>query len=191
MKSLKKRGLKLSGEGRYKRNTTNVDKALKKLIKANPEAISMVGTYKAMAAFIKKAKKKGFTPKFLNVSFVGTAAIIKELGVDGNGVLISQVMPLPTKSSLKIVKQYQTDMKNAGHSTFDYVTLEGYFDAVVFVEALKGAGKNLTKDSFLKSLNKLNKDFGGLKVKYSKKDHQGLKKIYLTEIKDGKVVEIK
>jgi ABC-type branched-subunit amino acid transport system substrate-binding protein len=190
IKALKARSMTLSGEGTYERNTSNVDAGLAALKTADPDAIVMVGTYKAMAAFIKKAKAQGFTPTFLNVSFVGTAALVKELGGAGDGVIISQVMPSPTDASLPLVRQYQADMRAAGHADLDYTDLEGYVDAVVFTEVLKKAGKNLTRNSFIAAAESLNITDGGLTFAFSQSNHQAMSQIYLTKISGNKIVMV-
>jgi branched-chain amino acid transport system substrate-binding protein len=190
-RALIKRNLTLAGEGRYTRNTTDVDAGLKTLKAANPDAVIMVGAYKACAAFVKKARASGFNPKFLNLSFVGTSNFINEAGSDGEGVYITQVMPSPYDDNAEIVKRYQTDMKKAGsQSEFDFTSLEGYADAVVLVDALKKAGSNLTRASLANAFEHLNTDLGGFKVAYSPSDHQGSKSIYYTVIKGGKAVSI-
>jgi ABC-type branched-subunit amino acid transport system substrate-binding protein len=191
LKALKKRNLDLAGEGTYERNTEDVSTALAALKKANPEAVSMVGTYKAIAAFVKKAKAEGFNPVFLNVSFVGTAALVKELAGAGDGVIITQVMPSPRDASVPLVAQYRADMKAAGHTELDYTDLEGYVDAVVFVETLKKAGANLTRDSFIAAAEGLNAAIGGLNFKFTPADHHALEKIYLTRIAAGQVEAVK
>jgi len=191
LKALKKRNLDLAGEGTYERNTEDVSTALAALKKANPEAVSMVGTYKAIAAFVKKAKAEGFNPVFLNVSFVGTAALVKELAGAGDGVIITQVMPSPRDASVPLVAQYRADMKAAGHTELDYTDLEGYVDAVVFVETLKKAGANLTRDSFIAAAEGLNAAIAGLNFKFTPADHHALEKIYLTRIAAGQVEAVK
>jgi ABC-type branched-subunit amino acid transport system substrate-binding protein len=190
MKALKKRSMELTGEGVYERNTENVDAGLSALKTHNPDAVIMVGTYKAIAAFIKKAKAQGFNPVFLNVSFVGTAALAKELGGAGEGVIITQVMPSPRDSALPIVQQYRKDMKAAGHSDLDYTDLEGYIDAVVFVEALKKAASPLTRETFITAAESLNTNAGGLSFSFSPSNHQAMSKIYLTKILGSKVVDV-
>lgn len=190
MRALVKNGLTLTGEGKYKRNTVDVDAAVISLKAAAPEAVVMVGTYKACAAFVKKAKAAGFSPKLLNVSFVGTSDFIREAGSDAEGVFITQVVPSPSDSSIPLVKQYQADMKASGKAGDDYTSLEGYLDAVVMVEALKRAGQDLTRASFLGAFESLNADLGGVKVEYSRASHQGLKGIFHTVVKDGKPTSI-
>jgi ABC-type branched-subunit amino acid transport system substrate-binding protein len=191
IKALKARSMALAGEGTYERNTSNVEAGLAALKTADPDAVVMVGTYKAMAAFIKKAKAQGFSPVFLNVSFVGTAALVKELGGSGDGVIISQVMPSPTDASLPLVRQYQADMRAAGHSDLDYTDLEGYVDAVVFTEVLKKAGKNLTRGSFIAAAESLNVTDGGLTFAFSPSNHQAMSQIYLTKIWGNKIVMVR
>jgi len=61
---------------------------------------------------------------------------------------------------------------------------------VVLVEALKKAGPELTRASFLNAFENLSLDLGGLKVAYSPTNHQGVKTIFYTMVKDGKPVAI-
>ena len=190
VKALKKRNLEIMGEGTYERNTENVDAGLAAVKSYNPDAVVMVGTYKAMATFIKKAKAEGFNPIFLNVSFVGTAALVKELGGAGDGVIITQVMPSPHDSPLPLVRQYRQDMHASGNSELDYTDLEGYVDAVVFVEALKKITGPLTRESFIAAAEKMNATIGGLTFTFTTENHQAMSKIYLTKIEGSKVVEI-
>jgi branched-chain amino acid transport system substrate-binding protein len=190
VKALKSRNMTIVGEGTFERNTENVDAGLAALKAASPDAVVMVGTYRAMAAFIKKAKGQGFNPVFLNVSFVGTAALVKELAGAGDGVIITQVMPSPYDTSLPIIRQYQNDLKAAGHTDMDYTDLEGYIDAVVFVETLKKAGNNLTQETFIKAAESMNASAGGLGFSFSQTNHQAMSRIYLTKIAGNKVVAV-
>ena len=188
LKALRKRNLDLAGEGTYERNTEDVGTAVEALKRANPDAVSMVGTYKAMAVFIRKARAMGFNPMFLNVSFVGTAALARELESQGDGVMITQVMPSPEDGSLPIVADFVRDMKAAGQADADYTDFEGYVDAVLFVEALRKAGASPTRDSFRAGAESLTGSIGGLAVTLSNADHQALEKVYLTVLQRGRPV---
>jgi branched-chain amino acid transport system substrate-binding protein len=189
MKALTKRKLSLAGKGIYTRNTTDVDAGVASLKAVSPDAIIMVGTYKACAAFVKKARAAGLNSKFANVSFVGTSAFIKEAGAEGNGVIISQVVPSPWESGTPLVSAYQKDMKAAGFNDFDYTSLEGYVGAKVLADALK-KGSN-SPSELRAALNSTSLDLGGFSVKFSSSDHSGSKRVFLTEVKDGKVASIK
>ena len=110
-RALERRGLELTAEGTFERNTRAVGAALRTIKRAEPEAVVMVGTYGPCAEFIKLAHKSGFNPTFVNISFVGANALAKELGADGKGVIVSQVVPFPWDASLKVVADYQAAEK--------------------------------------------------------------------------------
>jgi len=190
LKALKKRNMELAGEGRYQRNTAEVGGGIAMLKSENPEAVIMVGAYNACAAFVKKAKESGLQPTFLSLSFVGTEDFIKDAGENGEGVYITQVVPSPDDVSVPLVRQYQADMRSAGMRHFDYASLEGYIDAVVFVAALKAAGPNLTRESLISALNRMKTNIDGLDISFGETDHQGLKQVHLTKVQNGKAIPI-
>jgi branched-chain amino acid transport system substrate-binding protein len=187
IRALRKRNMVLVGDGKYVRNTENVDEAVDTLIKANPEAVIMACPYTPCAAFLKKAKERGFAPKLLHLG-VGTTALIHEAGKDANGLIVTQIVPNPSDSSLPIVKEFLSDMKAAGHLP-DLVSLEGYLGAKVMVEALKKTSP-LTREALLSTLEKFSMDAGGLEIWFSPDNHQGLHQVFLTRIEKGKVVTI-
>src|SRR5581483_8021920 len=187
IRALRKRNMSLAGDGKYQRNTVNVDEALETLVKANPQAVVMACTYVPCAAFLKKAKARGFNPRFLLISS-GTAALMHEAGKDAEGLIVTQIVPNPSDSTLSIVKEYLSDMKAAGIGS-DPVGLESYVGARVLVEALKRTTP-LTRENFISTLEKLKMEAGGLEVSFSPTDHQGLHQVFLTKIENGKVVTI-
>ncbi|MDD1779987.1 ABC transporter substrate-binding protein [Enterovibrio sp. ZSDZ35] len=190
-RALRKRGLKIYAEGRYQRNTLDVEQGLNTIMAKQPDAVIMVGAYKACGAFIKMAHSKNFYPKFANISFVGTKKLIAELGASGDGSYISQVMPNPDESTLKIISDFKKDLSAYGVDNPYYTQLEGYLNAMVIVDALNEAGSQLTREGFVGALEGMkNKDFGGLQVNFGKSDRQGLDDVYLTQIENGKAIPI-
>ena len=186
-RAMAKRGLKLPVEVRYKRNTLEVGEGLAKLKGESPDAVVFIGTYKPFAQLLKSAKAEGFKSRFLTVSFIGTADLIKDAGADGDGVIISQVMPAFDNANIALVKNYQADVKADSRN---YGSLEGYADAVVLVNALKAAGPNLTRSRLMETLESLDTDIGGIKVRFSKQNHQGSSAVFLTQIQGGKAIAL-
>ena len=187
-KAMKKRGLKLAAQGTYKRNTTAVKTALLDIKRANPQAVVMVGAYKPCAAFIKLSHKIGFNPVFVNISFVGSAALARELGPDGKGVVISQVVPFPWDASRKVVADYQAAIKARNPAAKpEFVSLEGYLVGRLAIAGLQRAGKNPTREGLLKAIKVPGQfDFGGLKMSFGPDQNQGLHHVFMTEIQgDG------
>ena len=105
----------------------------------------MVGAYKPVAEFIKLSRKMKIDATFVNISFVGSDALAQELGDAGEGVIISQVVPLPWDASVPIVAQYTKALAAADASAKPgFVSLEGYIVGRLAIEGLEAAGKELT-----------------------------------------------
>ncbi len=187
IRALRKRQMTLVGDGKVERNTRNIDGALETLMKANPDAVIMIAPHVPCAAFLKEAKARGFSPKFLAFAF-GTNALIHEAGKAANGVIMTQTVPNPSDSALPLVKEYLSDIKAAGR-TPDPMSLEMYLAAKAMVEALKRTVP-LTREAFISTLENFKMDAGGLEVSFSPTDHQGLRQVFLTKIENDEVVTI-
>ena len=187
-KAMDKRGMKLLAEGTFERNTVAIKTALLTLKRAEPEAVVMVGPYKPCAEFIKLAHKIEFNPVFVNISFVGATALAKELGPDGKGVIVSQVVPFPWDASLKAVADYQAAIKATDPKAEpEFVSLEGYLVGRLAIAALDKTGRNPTRESLLKTIKQTgNFDIGGLAMTFGPEDNEGLDKVFMTVIQpDG------
>lgn len=192
--ALEKRGMKLSAEGSYTRNTVAVKTALLDIRKASPDAVVMVGAYKPVAEFIKLSRKLKFNPTFVNISFVGSKALAEELGDAGEGVIVSQVVPFPWDASIPVVAEYQAALAAVDAAAEPgFVTLEGYLTGRLAILALEEAGQDLTRASFLTAMHNLQSlDFGGVTMAFGPGDNQGMDDVFLTRItKDGAFEQVK
>lgn len=189
-RALDKRQLKPAATATVERNTVDVAAALNTILPAQPEAVVQIGAYKACAEFIKQARGKGYGGQFFNVSFVGSKALADELGAAGVGVVISQVVPFPYIPSLPVVREYQQRMKEAGQAELDFSSMEGFLIAKVFVEGVRRAGRNLTRDGLITALESMKDvNLGGFEISYAPRDHTGSRYTDLTIIgRDGRFV---
>src|SRR4029077_6892807 len=114
----------------------------------------MVGTYAPCAEFIHLARTSGFNPVFVNISFVGASALARELGPEGAGVIVSQVVPFPWDATVKVVADYQAAVK-ALNPNFkpDFVSLEGYLSGRLVAAALEMVGPNPTRAELLRVID--------------------------------------
>jgi branched-chain amino acid transport system substrate-binding protein len=173
-RALAKRQLKAVALGTVERNSTDVAKAMQTIMAAAPEAIVQISAYKSCAAFIKQARAKSYGGQFFNVSFVGSKALADELGDAGNGVVISQVVPFPYIPSSPIVREYQQRMTESGQKELDFSSFEGYLTAKVFVEGLRRAGRNPTREGLITALESMHEvNMGGFMINYGPKNHMG------------------
>ena len=186
--AMEKRGQKIAALGTVERNTVKVEEAVKKINAAQPDAVVMISAYTSCAEFIKQMKKAGSTAQFYNVSFVGSVSLANALGGDGPGVGISQVVPFPWGTSVPVVKEYQALSAKSGNKDYNFGAMEGFLVAKTFVEGLRRTGKDLTREKFIDSMEKMQDvDLGGFFVGFSPKNHAGSKFVDLTIIgRDGK-----
>jgi len=188
---LKKYGLAPVATGTYIRGTVDVEDGLDKIIPSGAEAVIMIGTYDPCAKFIKLAKLKGFNPVFHNVSFVGADELAKKLGKEGEGVIITQVVPPPEERVLlPAAKDYARLLaKYYPQCMPTFVGFEGFVNAKILVEGLRRAGRELSREGFIDAIDTLDRYFVGIgaKISFGPNDHQGLEQVYFTKIKDGKV----
>jgi ABC-type branched-subunit amino acid transport system substrate-binding protein len=182
--ALQRRKMALVAKGTYMRNTTAVKTALIDIRRKKPDAVVMVGAYKPIATFIKVARSIDFNPVFVNISFVGSKALAKELGPDGENVIISQVVPFPWESSIPLVRQYQTALKALdAKAEPGFVSLEGYMVGKLSVMTLQKMKGDVTREAFLKTVWETGSyDLGGVTLNFGPKDNQGMDKVFLTQI---------
>lgn len=182
--ALAKRGLKPVAVGSVKRNQTEIGEAVARVVKSAPDVVVATTLYRTTADFIKQAKKAGSAAQFASTSFVGASALAKELGPAGRGVVVAQVVPPFSNSSVPVVKEYQTAIeKKLGKKQYSFTSLEAYIGAKVLAEAIRRAGPKLNRESLVKALDAMqNFDVGGYIIGFSPSNHNGSKFVELTAI---------
>ena len=189
--ALEKYGLTPVATGSYRRGSIEVEQALEQILPSGAEVVIMIGTYDPCAKFIRLARSRGFHPIFHCLSFVGGDELAKKLGREGEGVIITQVVPPPTETLLldaaeeytKLLAHYYPGDKP------NYVGFEGYLNARVMVEGLKRAGPDLTRENFINAIETIENYSLGIAnpLNFNAQDHQGLEKVYFTQIRGGKL----
>ena len=181
--ALERRGMELAATAVYRRNTTAVKTGVLDLMRADPGAVILIGAYEPVAATIAWSRQLGFDPVFLTISFVGSNALAGELGARGEGVFVTQVVPLPS-DDLAIVQAYR-----AALTAFDadaapgFVSLEGYLAGRLAIAALEGAGAEVTREGFLEALRQAGAiDMDGFLLEYGADDNQGSDAVFVTVI---------
>ncbi len=192
--ALQRYGLAPVANGTYIRGSLDVEEGLSRILESDAQAVVMIGTYEPCAKFIHLAKKTGRDMLFYNVSFVGAEELARLLGPQGENVLVSQVAPPPDLSEaaqmLDCVSEHVALFdKNYPDDTPNSVSLEGYLNARVLVEGLERAGRDLTREGFIDSIETIN-DFRlgpETAISFSPTDHQGMDHVYFTVIQDGRL----
>jgi ABC-type branched-subunit amino acid transport system substrate-binding protein len=172
------------------RNSVDVAAAVKTITAARPDAVVQVSAYKSCAAFIRAARKAGYGGTFFNVSFVGTQALADELGKDGAGVVVSQVVPSPYNPANGITREFNDAVRRSSSTTkANFSSLEGFLAAKVLLEGLRRAPGRITRDGLIAGLESIERQqFGGFDVSFSPRNHVASKFVELSMITaDGKI----
>jgi len=192
--ALKKYGLSPVATDRYLRGTLDVESAVDHIISSKARAVVMIGTYDPCAKFIKLARSQDFNPVFLSVSFVGADELVRKLGREGEGMIVTQVVPPPQESVLLpaandyaglLAKYYPEDEPN-------FVGFEGFINAKVLAEGLRRAGSDLTREGFIDAVESIQNFSLGIAntLTFGPDDHEGLERVYFTKIQDGRLILI-
>ncbi len=173
-------------------NSDKVDAAVALLVQANPQSIILVSLFNSAAAFIRKARKAGYTGQFLTFSVVGIDPLFAALGKEIGGIVISQVVPSPRNVGAPLIKEY-LDVLNQTDQTPSYESVEGYLAARAFAEgvrrAVTGGGKP-DRAGLQKAFESITDfDMNGFRVNLRPKKYESVRAIDLVTITpDGKVV---
>lgn len=179
-----------TGLGTFERNTLQISEGLKTVREAKPDAVILVGPYAPVAAILKEAHASGWHPLFLTVSFVGTEGLIRVAGADAEGLVITQVVPPYDRTDLPTIKLYRRSLdKYMSGTSPSFVSLEAFVDAMVFVEGLRAAGRELTREKFISGIESLHSWDPGLgqdlRLGYGPHSHKGFDAVYATVVRNG------
>jgi hypothetical protein len=161
-----------------------IQKVAQSTADAKPDAVIIISAYNNVANVVEALRQKKSDAQIFTISFVGSQALAKQLGKNGHGVGISQVVPFPWDARMPLVKEYQNVItKNRSNTQYGFSSLEGFLAAKVLVEALKDSGPEPTRKKFVAALERMQgKSFGGYQISFSPDNHNGSKYVELTFI---------
>ena len=171
--ALEQRKLKPKATATVERNSVDVAKAVSTILAAKPQAVVQISAYASCAAFVREARKAGFGGTFFNVSFVGTQALADELGKDGAGVAISQVVPNPFSTTRPVTREFLDAIARGGNKVQpNYSSLEGFLAARLFAEGARRASGRLNADTLVNGLEAIgDTSFGGFTISLGADNH--------------------
>jgi len=187
--SLPKYGAKLVASVGYSATQTDFTAAVQTLKAAHPDLIVLNGLPGPTASFVTTASGQGYHPALGYIANYPMAdnSWAKLLGKAGEGIYVSGYTSLSTP----LVKKYLAS--TASDSTFSAYKFYGYTQAHLFVDALKDAGKNLTRASLQHAFNS---DFSGYDTGYgptltwSPTKHGGTSDFMFFQIKNGQLAPV-
>jgi len=185
--ALKRRGLELAVSASVETNASDAAAAAKTISAANPQAVLVLSAGKATIEFARAMRKNNPAVQLLTLSVADTNLLVRELGKDAAGVVVAQTMPAPFGSKIAVSLEHQKLMKAAGKEAhIGYASMTGFVAARAFVQALKLAGPEPTRDKFIAGLESgARLDVGGYELRFAADRHHGSRYVELTMVRTG------
>lgn len=141
----------------------SVDKALA----ARPESVLVISDAAGAANAVRDLRTKGFRGPIYGFSNTGESLLAEQLGTAGAGVVVARVVPKSDSSKVALVRDMQADALAAKLGKPNVYMLEGYIAARVYTEALRRAGKDLTRAKLHKAIDAMDDvSVGGFRVHF-------------------------
>lgn len=188
--SAKKARAQIVSDAKYDAGTTRVNEAVDQLVKAQPQAILVVASGAAAAAFIEQYRASGGAAQIFTHSGADVEQMAKRLGEEQlQGVAIAQVTPSPYKISSRIAKELN-DIAAASKPDvpISYAMMEGFITAKVIVEAVRRQ-RAPTREGMATALDSIDRyDLGGYMVGFKPGQRTGSKFVELSIVNNtGKI----
>ena len=171
--ALQARGVQPAGVASYARPMGDISQGVVTINKANPQAVLVIGSGAEAARVIRDMKRGGSQAQFVTLSNNAADSFIKDLGEDGRGLIITQVVPGTNSSQMTLASEYRSLARQQGVEPSN-AGMEGFMSAKVLVEGLRRAGPEPTREKLVTALEALRDyDLGGILISYSPARHTG------------------
>ncbi len=148
-------------------NDAQLAEVLRSFEAAKVDMVLNHGSAGIYTRLIRMARESGSRITFMAVNS-GSSQIASALGELSRGMVFSQVLPSPWARKTAITREYQEAFAASQPGReFSYGSLEGYLTAKALVMALKLAGPQPTRESFVKGLAGASFDLGGVSASYA------------------------
>ncbi len=186
--ALEARQLKPAASVAVKGDGANVDEAAATLAKASPQAVIMYLGGTLPGQLMKACWAAGTSPMFYGMSIVSGEVVAKVVGDKGRGLAISQVMPYPWSESDATTRDFRK-AADAAKVPVGYYSFEGYIAGLVLLEALRRAGRDLTRAKLFSAMRGLKMRVAAMDLDFTLNGLTGSRYVELVQVThDGRFV---
>lgn len=184
-------GLEISAEIPFLPTDTDFSSHMQKILNSDPDTIIMFGTPAPAANLRKEMNKINATDIPFLVSQNGGAdeSMFEIAGKEiWEGTISASPLPLESSDIPGYDIYAERIIKDFGKDEIGAMTMTGWSNAQIFVEALKRAGDDLTWENFISQLETFENWDGSFfpSVTYTSEHRYGITTLFVFEAKDGK-----
>jgi ABC-type branched-subunit amino acid transport system substrate-binding protein len=187
-KALQNHQLKPVAAAAVKGDSSNAAQVGKDLAAAQPQAVIMYLSGKQPADLIPAMRAAGTNPMFYGMSIVSGEVVAKVLGEQSRGLAIAQVVPYPWSQSDPDLQNYQR-LLQPSKAEPSYYSFEGWLNAQVMIEAIKRAGRELSRARLVQVMRALKMRVAGVELDFTTGSIAASRFVELVQVRfDGKFV---
>jgi len=149
-----------------KGDASNAADVAKTLSAGQPQALVMYLGGALAGEVMKATGALGVNPTFYGMSIVPGDVTAKVAGQRARGLAISQVVPYPWGEVEPVVRDYRR-LAAAANVPVGYYSFEGYLNALVLIEGLRSAGRELTRPRLHAAMRGLKLRIAGMDVDFT------------------------
>lgn len=142
------------------------------LAAANPQAVIFMAFGPALVPFVRAARAYLGVPVYA-LSIGNSKQLLDALGEESRGLAFTQIVPYALRATSTLTRDYAAVMERA-KLVADFDHFFGYINLRLVLEMLKRAGKAVTPQSLVTSIEAMGKvDFGGYTLNFGPQNHHG------------------
>ncbi len=184
-----KAGGTLVADVSYNPSDSDLSAQALKLKQSGAEAVLSWPTVKHAAALINEAARIGYHPTWLFTNPVAEPSLVTLTNGDAEGAYFAASLPGVDDTGNPVVREWREVIGKAGLNPTN-MALIGWANARVAVEALRRAGPNLTRESYIKALETMKDWTDVARVSYTPEDHRGVSAGWVIQLQNGKFVKV-
>lgn len=177
----------------YEVSDTDLSAHAQRLQNSGADAVIIYATPNHGAMLAQAMARIGYQPHRLATFTLGDATIMSALaGEAWEGVISSAYFPLPDQDPVVAAALERVAAREPSLRAMAYNALAGITFMEPLVEAFRRAGRNLTPESFVAAMESIKEWDGEVirQVTFGPDRHQGINRIFLTQIQGGRAVPI-
>jgi branched-chain amino acid transport system substrate-binding protein len=157
-----------------------------------PQAVVLIAIGAVHSEAVKALRQAyGLSMPIYSLGQVSAQALVRDVGAKAaTGVMLTQVMPLPTGQDLPLLREFHKDaVRFMPQQSLGYMLLEGYVAGRVTSEVVKRS-RSATRQAVLQAaLSAGELDISGFRVAYNAEQRKSMHRVELTMVtQSGKLV---
>lgn len=192
VKVAKEKGLQVAAEVSYETGATDLSAQALKLSQSGADVVFVNAVPGPGAAVVKEMNKLGYKPKILTTFVLNDPSFLGAVGTAAEGIYTSSFTPLPDSTDTKVAKFRDFMKKYLPNEQVGSFAMWGYLGAEILHEALKRAGKDLSRETLVAGMESIQnwKESLAANINYGPNNRAPQNSIYIIQFKEGKFVQI-